>query len=92
MVRSNRILTDLAADGGRVQTFIDVLAGFAVWHEPVTGVAGAEVTGEGVGAKLRTLVEGWVSALIDSWMERRKENKRERRQENKVTHMYDLHF
>lgn len=66
VVRANTVLADLAADGGCAETLIEVLAGFAIWHKLVARVAGAVVTGEGVGAELGTLVDWRAVALIDS--------------------------
>lgn len=65
VVGADSVLADLAAYSRRGQTLVDVLAGLAVWHELVAGVAGAVVAGEGVGADLGALVDLRIVALVD---------------------------
>lgn len=57
MVGADGVLADLAADGRRAETLVEVLTSFTVWHESVARVAGAVVAGEGVGAELGALVD-----------------------------------
>lgn len=58
------VLADLAAHAWCLSALIDIIARFAVRHEAVAWVTGADEAGGRVGAVVITVMDCWVRALI----------------------------